>query len=257
MDHTAHTGDPNSRPQHPLANYQFSSDELRILRECNLESFYQRSLPLGTALGLAAYFGVKQGYLTPNIRYGAVPKVMVGVLLGYFVGKFSYQQRCAEKIMLLPNSRLGELLRQRQNQSGFSSLKTDSQLGVGMTLSPFASNAGDIYSDEHLQPAGKGNALNLDMENRPTYAGLDDTYRPTLDSAAQIDPDIPLEPVKPGMTYEELRQRNREEYEKKQQNPLSSPLPSNAPLVVREPKTTPPEDPVKRVRTNKYGDPLE
>uniref|UniRef100_A0A1A9WI91 OCIA domain-containing protein n=1 Tax=Glossina brevipalpis TaxID=37001 RepID=A0A1A9WI91_9MUSC len=249
--------DPSSRPQHPLANYQFSSDELRVLRECNLESFYQRSLPFGTGLGLAAYFAVKQGYLAPSIRYGAAPKVMVGVVLGYFVGKFSYQQKCAEKIMRLPNSRLGELLRQRQNQSGLSSLKTDSQLGVGMTLSPFTSSSGDIYSDEHLQPAGRGNALNLDTESRPTYAGLDDTYRPTLDSPTQIDTDIPLELVKPGMTYEELRQRNREEYEKKQQNPLSSPLPSSAPLVIREPNVRPNDEPVKRVRTNKYGDPLE
>lgn len=45
------------------ANYQFSSDELRVFRECNTESFFQRSLPLGTTFGLAAYFAVKQGYI--------------------------------------------------------------------------------------------------------------------------------------------------------------------------------------------------
>lgn len=32
---------------------------------------------------------------------------------------------------------------------------------------------------------------------------------------SQVDTDIPLDPVKPGMTYEELRQQNREEYAKK------------------------------------------
>ena len=34
--------------------------------------------------------------------------------MGYFVGKFSYQKQCAEKIMALPNSKLGEMLRQRK-----------------------------------------------------------------------------------------------------------------------------------------------
>ena len=77
--------EPMQRQQHPLvsnvihksenkswrnflfiplqANYQFSSEELRVFRECNAESFFQRSMPLGTAFGLAAYFGVKQGYI--------------------------------------------------------------------------------------------------------------------------------------------------------------------------------------------------
>lgn len=53
----------------------------------------------------------------PNPKYGAVPKVVVSVIVGYFLGKFSYQNKCAEKIMQLPNSRLGQILRQRK-QSG-------------------------------------------------------------------------------------------------------------------------------------------
>ena len=36
--------------------------------------------------------------------------------LGYFVGKFSYQEKCREKIMALPNSRLAEALRQRKGR---------------------------------------------------------------------------------------------------------------------------------------------
>ncbi|XP_036334533.1 OCIA domain-containing protein 1-like [Rhagoletis pomonella] len=53
--------------QHPLANYQFSSEELKVLRECNTESFFQRSLPLSTALGVGAYLAVKSGYLQVSI----------------------------------------------------------------------------------------------------------------------------------------------------------------------------------------------
>jgi Ovarian carcinoma immunoreactive antigen (OCIA) len=45
------------------ANYQFSPEELRVLRECNRESFFQRSMPIGTGLGLGAWWAVKNGYL--------------------------------------------------------------------------------------------------------------------------------------------------------------------------------------------------
>ncbi|XP_075165863.1 OCIA domain-containing protein asrij [Haematobia irritans] len=252
------TQDPQ-RPQHPLANYQFTTDELRVFRECNTESFFQRSLPLGTTFGVAAFLGVKQGILSPNIRYGAAPKVILGVIVGYFMGKFSYQQKCAEKLMALPNSRLAEILRQRQQQRGGGFLNTDQSIGMGMALGPFTPNASDVYSDEHMHPDVRGNALNLDMESRPQFAGLDDIYRPNLDSPASthVDPDIPLEPVKPGMTYEELRKRNREEYTKKQQNPYSQPLPPEAPVVMRASPQRPPamdERPSKNMQTNKYGD---
>lgn len=54
------------------------------------------------------------GYLRASPRFGATPKVIVAVVLGYFVGKFSYQTKCAEKLMQLPNSKIGEMLRQRR-----------------------------------------------------------------------------------------------------------------------------------------------
>lgn len=54
------------------------------------------------------------GHLNRNPRYGATPKVIVAVIVGYFMGKFSYQQKCAEKLMQLPNSPVGEMLRQRR-----------------------------------------------------------------------------------------------------------------------------------------------
>lgn len=111
-----------------------------------------------------------------------MPKVIVGVVLGYFIGKFSYQRKCAEKIMALPNSRLGEILRQRKNQGGLSGYAPDQNLSMGMALGPFTPNTNDVYSDVDIHPSNKGNALNLDVESRPSFAGLDDIYRPSLDS---------------------------------------------------------------------------
>lgn len=40
---------------------RFTNEELQVLKECNRESFYFRSLPFGTVLGTAAYYAVKGG----------------------------------------------------------------------------------------------------------------------------------------------------------------------------------------------------
>lgn len=34
---------------------------MRVIKECNRESFFQRCIPLGTALGVTAYYGVHAG----------------------------------------------------------------------------------------------------------------------------------------------------------------------------------------------------
>lgn len=59
------------------------------------------------------------GYLKPSVRFGAGPKMFVASIIGYFIGKMSYQRKCAEKLMALPNSHIGEMLRQRKGQMGF------------------------------------------------------------------------------------------------------------------------------------------
>ncbi|EDW08373.1 OCIA domain-containing protein 1 [Drosophila mojavensis] len=244
---------PQPPNQHPLADYHFSQEELKALRECNQESFVQRSLPFGTGLGLLAYFGVKNGYIQGNGKYGAVPKVVLGVILGYFVGKFSYQQKCAEKIMRLPNSRLGELLRQRRQGGGvISTITPDENLGRAFTLAPFSPSSADVYTDEAYQPK-RSTALNLDTESRPTLAGLDDIYRPTLDSNTMVDTDLPLEPAKPGESYEDLRRKNREEYAKHQQSAYSRPYEPIPQQQQQQPQRPLAQEPVQG-RKNKYGD---
>ncbi|EDW56857.1 OCIA domain-containing protein 1 isoform X2 [Drosophila sechellia] len=253
MDSQLNDGSQHPPPHapHPLADYQFSAEEVKALRECNTESFFQRSLPFGTGLGLLAYFGVKNGYLQGHVKYGAVPKVVMGVILGYFVGKFSYQQKCAEKIMRLPNSHLGELLRQRRQGGGvISSITPDENLGRAFTLAPFSPSSADVYSDEAYQP-GRSTALNLDTESRPTLSGLDDIYRPTLDSGSMLEAELPLEPSKPGQSYEDLRRRNREEYSKHQQSPYSRPYEPPVPVQQRPVEQTRSEP---AGRKNQYGD---
>ncbi|CAG4978061.1 unnamed protein product [Colias eurytheme] len=215
------------------APYKFSPDELRVLKECNNESFFQRSLPLGTLLGLGAFFGVQNGHLKPNPRFGAFPKVTLAVIMGYFLGKLSYQQACAEKLMALPGSYIGQLLRERK-EGKFDGL---SRPQAPPTM--FGASPGDIYSD-----AGPGSSLDLDTD-RPLFT--EDVFMPNSDlSVAQTEPQ---EAPRSALSYDELRRRNRGQYSDARQEPYKL-EPSTAPVVTRAPP--PPAAP-----TNKYGDAME
>lgn len=151
--------------------YGFSPEELAVLRDCNIESFYQRSLPIGIGLGVGTFLAVQRGIFKPSARFGPTPKVMVAGILGYFIGKFSYQQKCAEKIMRLPNSRLAEALRRKRKGEFFESINPDG----GLSLAPFSSTT-DVYTDESLKQKDFSNAMDIDTE-RPSNFGLDDTFR--------------------------------------------------------------------------------
>ena len=150
---------------------------MRVLKECNKEAFYQRSLPIATTLGVGAYLGVKNGMIRGSIKYGATPKVVLGVIFGYFFGKISYQQACAEKLMKLPNSKLAEMLRQRRKGGFVESLTPDQGFGAGLSMGPFGSQT-EVYSDESYK---KSSVLDMDPY-QPTYSDLDDNSRPLSDS---------------------------------------------------------------------------
>ncbi|VVC86317.1 unnamed protein product [Leptidea sinapis] len=94
--------------------YKFTPEELQVLQQCNNESFFKRSLPLGTLLGLGTFMGVQKGHFKASPRFGAFPKVTLAVIVGYFLGKISYQRACAEKLMALPGSYIGQLLRDKK-----------------------------------------------------------------------------------------------------------------------------------------------
>lgn len=49
-----------------------------------------------------------------SVKWGPTPKTVVAVVVGYFIGKLSYQNKCAEKIMAIPGSKLGEMLRMKR-----------------------------------------------------------------------------------------------------------------------------------------------
>lgn len=57
--------------------------------------------------------------------------------------------------------------------------------------------------------------MNLDT-SRPSYSSLDDTYMPTMEGKNDINEDLNIPSRKNTVTYDELRQKNRDEYMKNQ-----------------------------------------
>ncbi|KAL1130912.1 hypothetical protein AAG570_012153 [Ranatra chinensis] len=203
-------------------------------------------------MGIGTYYGVKGGLLQPNNRYGAIPKVIGSVVLGYIIGKVSYQGKCAEKLMALPDSKLGAMLRNRRRKGGFQeSLTMDDASGIGKAIGSMPES--EVFSD---LPKGTSSPMDLDTD-RPLSGGLDDSFRPTLDDI-QIDSFEQLPPPSSRTTtYEELRRKNREEYEMKKTKPYRGVLtPDEVPsaLHAKDARPEPPAPDVWNRPKNKYGD---
>lgn len=98
-------------------------------------------------------------------------------------------------------------------------------------------------------------ALDLDTY-RPTTVDLDDEKRGDVDGETKYDEDLPIQPAETPITYDELRRKNRENYQKTNAGMYGQSLPTQdeLPPVIRAP-TRPIDDPPKPTGPkNKYGD---
>lgn len=62
--------------------------------------------------------------------------------------------------------------------------------------------------------------MNLDI-NRPNYAGLDDVYHPAMEGKNDLNEDFAIPTRKNAISYDELRQKNRDEYMRTHNQPSS------------------------------------
>ncbi|XP_068203456.1 OCIA domain-containing protein 1 [Palaemon carinicauda] len=249
-------GYPPAGPPTPDQQFKpvFNQEELRVLRECNIESFYYRCVPMAAALTTAAFIAMRKGVLKVSERYGYSPKMLGAALLGYFAGKFSYQNACAEKLMRLPDSPVGEALRKRKGRVGF---QESLSMEPGFTV---AIPSSDSEPQHPRQPIFDDHRPDLYNE------GLDDYERGVTDS---LNPYTESNTASPQnyTTYEELRRQNREEYvgrmAEKYRRPLSdlpsdsgSSLPAGYPISPSPPppQPQPRPSPPRVVKRNQYGD---
>ncbi|CAG7728558.1 unnamed protein product [Allacma fusca] len=260
-NHPPHINPGESGAESPFQQkYKFTSEERKVLRECNKESFWLRSVPIGTILASGVYTAVKSGFLSPNARWGPAPKMFGAAMVGYFIGKISYQRTCAEKIMQLPNSQLADYLRKQRGGRGmgFQEVLTLESESFG---TPILSGS----SSDPVSSPGTSGTRSSDISDTRAISSFDNeshTFYSNIDIGKPVDEqmmnDDNLPPPRPQntATYDDLRRQNRIDYETQRHQPPPAP-----PLSMdqsRRPRFAPaspaaPPQPISKTK-NEYGD---
>ncbi|KAI4878270.1 hypothetical protein NFI96_011770 [Prochilodus magdalenae] len=250
-----------TKNQGPLgAAYIPTEDEKRVFRECNRESFYYRSLPLSAIAIAVTQVMVSRGVLSPSPRFGSLPKIAFAGLFGYMAGKVSYMKVCQEKFKNLENSPLGDALRRGHlrhvppelNQSEFADPNSSAsqQSGIETAYQPTEEvssqpNPYSSYSSDYPY-----NSPSSSYDPAPFSSGQSEPapYSSRDDVIPQAPPYQEDDaPKKRTVLYEELRNKNRENYEVTLTQKAET-------LVKPQAEVTAPK---KEVKKNKYGDAWE
>lgn len=224
-----------------------TEDEKRVFSECNQESFMYRSLPFSVVAVSLTQVLVSRGILTPSPRFGSLPKLAFAGLIGYVGGKISYAKICQEKFKNLENSPLGEALRQgRQLPQQFapqsqSEMGDPGQAAFDPTPQPVMEPASDFSysSNSSFSDSSSSTYQPSPFSDSAPMAASDDAINPQ--EASYLDDDAPK---RKQILYENLRSKNRENYEvmmtQKADTLLQPPGDAGAPQ--------------RDVKKNKYGD---
>ena len=217
---------------------QLSPEEKRVMESCNSEAFWYRSIPIGAFLASLTHLGVQRGFLRPSLNYGSGPKVILGGMLGYFMGKATYVNICADKFLVeAPDSHIADAVRfnrgiPTRNPNFEQEMKARSgMLGAG------SDSAGGGGGFQHQSPI-------YNNPNSPTYIPPGDQQQQQQGGGGE-----------PLTGYDELRRRNREAaagpgYSVPQSSYPPPPPPPSA--VAAPPSKLRPIQPSSA--TNKYGD---
>ncbi|XP_062410538.1 OCIA domain-containing protein 1-like [Sardina pilchardus] len=199
-------------------DYVPTEEETRVFKECNQESFWYRSAPISVISMAVTQALVTRGALTSSSRFGSLPKVVFAGICGYLGGKVSYMKTCQEKFKNLPNSPLGEAIRQRQRHVPLQFPQDQSEF-----VDPNKSTSEPMFQTERTS------------QSDFSYSEPEASY--------QYEED----PKRPDVRYEELRSRNRENYE--------STLTQRADALLKPPSGSPTVK--KEGKKNLYGDDWE
>ncbi|XP_075900550.1 OCIA domain-containing protein 1 [Nelusetta ayraudi] len=222
------------RGQSPVGvEYIPTEEERRVFRECNQESFWYRSVPFSVVSMALTQALVVRGTLSASPRFGALPKVAFAGFCGYLAGKMSYMKTCQEKFKRLENSPLGEALRQRTGlPQQYPTRTAQSEMS-----DPDAPSFEPVF-----QPPESSSLGGYSMES-PTQMGRADDYNNPAELYVEEE-----EPRKKGILYEDLRLKNRENYEVT--------LTQKAESMLKTSQDKEPRRPTKEAK-NIYGDTWE
>ncbi|XP_044154923.1 OCIA domain-containing protein 1 [Bufo gargarizans] len=237
MNMSSPQADLSEQPPHRRmqSGYTPTEEEKRVLRECNSESFWYRSVPFSVVSMLATQTLIRRGILTTSTRFGSFPKIAVAGVFGYIAGKISYIKECREKFLRLENSPMAEIIRQGpKTQAQFPKHTDNAETAAPQqTFAPVeAKPTSSVYNSKYETKAVEVPFSSSMSESSPTGIG-DNVLKepePILEETSKQKP----------LTYDELRDQNRDSYHKAG---LAS---SRAPMQEKKPW--------KEVKKNKYGD---
>ncbi|CAJ1052116.1 OCIA domain-containing protein 1-like [Xyrichtys novacula] len=220
----------STSPQTKLGgDYVISDEERMVFKECNYESFWYRSVPL-TVTGIAVTHAlVSLGLVAGGPRLGSLPKATFVGFFGYMLGKVSYIKNCEEKFMRLDNSPLGEALRVRKGlpREVVKELSDPSTQSFNSMFQP-----ADTYAQRDVNP------------DPPTQMGRAEDINAPVQSYLEEE-----EPKRKSILYEDLRLKNRENYEVT--------LTQKAETLLKPPPEKKEPTRVKKEMKNIYGDTWE
>ncbi|XP_068177986.1 OCIA domain-containing protein 1-like [Antennarius striatus] len=214
----------------PLGRYVLTENERKLLEECSRESFWRRSAPFAVIGGGVTRILVAKGILSSHPRFGAHPKVLFAALFGYLAGKISYMNICVGKLKRLENSPLGEKLKQRA--------ELQAQYGPKSEVSD---------TDSQLFESGfqSADAPSQRSHNTEPFTQMAESYNLSVPNESYVENE---EPKKKAVRYEDLRLKNRENYEVTLSQKAETPLnPSPEKETIRQ----------KKEVKNIYGDTWE
>ncbi|XP_057313489.1 OCIA domain-containing protein 1-like isoform X2 [Hydractinia symbiolongicarpus] len=176
---------------HARAPVKLTQEEIQVLKECRVNSLYYRGIPAGIFSVIVARGAVKSGYFPRLQRWsGAFYAGMFG--LGMFSGVASYRDECFRKIMSLENSVLAEQFRNFQREHG---LPVNQSPKSEFTEASQHSEISDTTSTSDVD-----SLLMKRMQDQGKWAELRQASRQSH---------IPTKSSEKGLSYEELRLRNR------------------------------------------------
>lgn len=243
--------------QHPA--YQqpqqlvLSPEERAVMKECTDESFWYRSLPLSVAQGAVAHVLVEKEILKPSLRYGSKPKVALAVFVGYFIGKFSYADICADKfINKAPRSKIADAIRTRRGLPPLEPTETE-------TNGPDYGGLGVPQQDTTPIQYGYQSELEVagGLPQQPSASNYDDLRRKNRELSQAQDGYRSSQAVQGDGVYDDLRRMNRGINQAPVSQPNSPPAPLQPQYGGGQPIAPPPPRPLYRPPgqgESKYGD---
>ncbi|GAA6234757.1 OCIA domain-containing protein 1-like [Lates japonicus] len=212
-----------------------TEEEKRLFMECRQESFLYRSGPFSLISMAVTQALIARGILSASPVFGPLPKVVFAGICGYTAGNISYMKTCQEKFRKLSFRQRTGL--PQQYSKGPQSELSDPDTQSFDPMFKAAEAPGQMPS--HSRDYDYGFRLDPPMDRQNDFS-----------SPASVQSYVEEEePRRKPILYEDLRLKNRENYEVT--------LTQKAETLL---KSTPEKDrerPKKEVKKNIYGDTWE